>query len=381
MSKNSLKQYPFSLIIRKILVQDFAEQADYIFEHSILINYLNHKTKSVDKGSKARGSFANIYALYVLIEDYINKGYATRKDIDYSVYEGAKFIALLRRQRQLPFGAKLQNHALNHRLNSEFRKFFPTSEIDPIIRDVEKQRYWIHEDLLKIAIPLNGQNTTEFNLARSIIKIIDAYITQKKSSFEAFIKICKEMSALENKEKKQAIDFIREQLNPNIDARVFEIVSYAVLKVKYSENTIWIGEERESVTEKALVLYKTGRTNANDGGIDFVMKPIGRFFQVTETLDTTKYFLDIDKIQRFPVTFVVKTELSNAEIKEAIRRKAISRFKIKTVIDSYMNAIEEIINVPTLLNYLNSITQPELLQKILAEIAIQSKVEFNYVGE
>ena len=51
------------------------------------------------------------------------------------------------------------------------------------------------------------------------------------------------------------------------------------------------------------MLYKTGRTNANDGGIDFVMRPLGRFFQVTETVDVNKYFLDIDKIQRFPLTF------------------------------------------------------------------------------
>ena len=27
--------------------------------------------------------------------------------------------------------------------------------------------------------------------------------------------------------------------------------------------------------------------NANDGGIDFVMRPIGRFFQVTETILVT----------------------------------------------------------------------------------------------
>jgi len=46
------------------------------------------------------------------------------------------------------------------------------------------------------------------------------------------------------------------------------------------------------VKEDFLILYKTGRTNANDVGIDFVMKPLGRFFQVTETLDVRKYFLD-----------------------------------------------------------------------------------------
>jgi hypothetical protein len=38
------------------------------------------------------------------------------------------------------------------------------------------------------------------------------------------------------------------------------------------------------------------------------MRPLGRFFQVTETIDARKYFLDIDKIQRFPLTFVVKSD-------------------------------------------------------------------------
>ena len=41
---------------------------------------------------------------------------------------------------------------------------------------------------------------------------------------------------------------------------------------------------------KTFTLYKTGRTNANDGGIDFVLKPLGKFLQVTETLDFKKYF-------------------------------------------------------------------------------------------
>ncbi|MCS1410631.1 MAG: hypothetical protein M2R45_03826 [Verrucomicrobia subdivision 3 bacterium] len=37
------------------------------------------------------------------------------------------------------------------------------------------------------------------------------------------------------------------------------------------------------------------------------MRPLGRFFQVTETTDVKKYFLDIDKVQRYPITFVVKS--------------------------------------------------------------------------
>jgi len=71
----------------------------------------------------------------------------------------------------------------------------------------------------------------------------------------------------------------------------------------------------DKLTKENLKLYKTGRTNANDGGIDFVMKPLGRFFQVTETLDVKKYFLDIEKIERYPITFVIKLEKTTDDIR------------------------------------------------------------------
>ena len=146
------------------------------------------------------------------------------------------------------------------------------------------------------------------------------------------------------------MEFVVDQLQPNVDARVFEIVSYAVLKSKYGAETVWIGDTKDSVSEEALILYKTGRTNANDGGIDFVMRPLGRFFQVTETIDVNKYFLDIDKVQRFPITFVVKTNENAEAIMAKIREQAVAKYKIETVVVSYMNAIEEIINSDDLAN-------------------------------
>ena len=38
---------------------------------------------------------------------------------------------------------------------------------------------------------------------------------------------------------------------------------------------------------------------SSDGGIDFVMRPAGRFFQVTEVDRYDKYLLDIDKVNHF----------------------------------------------------------------------------------
>ena len=139
-----------------------------------------------------------------------------------------------------------------------------------------------------------------------------------------------------------------------------------------------LGSDRNSVAEEVLVLYKTGRTNANDGGIDFVMKPLGRFFQVTETIDANKYFLDIDKVQHFPITFIVKSSESADTILSSIRQQAISKYKIEFVVDSYMEAVEEVINASDLIQYFGEIIEIDKLQKVMDEIVIQSKLEFNY---
>ena len=102
------------------IVSDYCEKdkerANRLFQYSYLIQYLDKKTQSVDRSSKARGSFANLYAIYVLVEDYIKNGYL-ESDNDYSNYEGMKFTDALARTRELRFGEKLQNHALNNRCN------------------------------------------------------------------------------------------------------------------------------------------------------------------------------------------------------------------------------------------------------------------------
>lgn len=134
----------------------------------------------------------------------------------------------------------------------------------------------------------------------------------------------------------------------------------------------------DKLNTENLKLYKTGRTNANDGGIDFVMKPLGRFFQVTETLDFKKYFLDIDKIQKYPITFVIKSDEKIEDLKSKIRDNASKTYSIKSIVDKYMGCIEEIINIPSLNERFNVCVTHGCLKNILDEILIQSKVEFNY---
>lgn len=364
-------EHRFTPIIKAVLSKYFGEQAEFIFENSLLIQYINQKTKSASRGSKSRASFANLYALYVIIEDYVDNKFDVSGK--YSKYEGAQYSTLFRRQRELPFGSRLQNHALNNRMNAEFQKFFPTSDISPIIRNLETNKYWINENLLKIRTTAGS-----VNIARAIIEIIDKYVEVKLDSFRRFLSQCRVLQNLSPEETKQIHDFIQGLLAPDTDARLFEIVSYAILKLYYKgQNIIW-GYDMDHLNTEALRLYKTGRTNANDGGIDFVMRPLGRFFQVTETLDFKKYFLDIEKVERFPITFVIKTIDTQENILNLLKEDAVRTYVVGSVVDKCMSCIEEIINIPRLIECFDEVEANGGLPEMLDEIVLQSKMEFNY---
>ncbi|WP_069471756.1 restriction endonuclease [Candidatus Marithrix sp. Canyon 246] len=275
--------------------------------------------------------------------------------------------------RLLPFGQKLQNHALNNRMNEEFRKFFPDVQHQPIIRDLKTKRYWINDNLLKVPV-----GDKYVNIAKTIIEIIDAYVEAKRLAFDEFIAYISSLAKISEDNTEKAIRFIKQQLQTNVDARVFEIVSYAILKAHYADAVIYWGWNPEQLNKENLMLYKTGRTNANDGGIDFVMKPLGRFFQVTETLDFRKYFLDIDKIQRYPITFVIKTEMDEKKIYEQLRTNAQAVYGIKKIVDRYIASIEEVINIQKLMNIFVEQIKRSKIKEIMEEIVVQSRVEFNY---
>ncbi len=362
--------HEFTNTILEILEDEFLDNAEEVFKNSDLIQYINIKTRSASTGSKARASFGNHYAIYVLVEDYVNRGFHTNSE--YASYEGARFSDLLRRQRQLPFGSKLQNHALNHRLNQEFRKYFPTSDYLPILRDSQTSRYWINENLLTVAV-----DELTYMIAPAILRIIDAYVAMKQDAFESFIRACERLHTIQSDRPEAAQNFIVDLLRPNIDARIFEIVSYAILKPYYGDKLVYWGWSQDDINEEALVLYKTGRTNANDGGIDFVMRPLGRFFQVTESIDFRKYFLDIDKVQRYPITFVIKSNDPVDLVEDKIRTQALRSYSIVAIVDRYMDSIEELINIPILVERLGQVISNGNLENIVSELVIQSRVEFN----
>jgi hypothetical protein len=137
----------------------------------------------------------------------------------------------------------------------------------------------------------------------------------------------------------------------------------------------------KNLSKEQLKLFKTGRTNANDGGIDFVMKPLGRFFQVTETLDVKKCFLDSDKIERFPISFVIQSDESTKALRQKLEDGTRKQFGVQGVVETYMAYIEEIINIPILQERLTKAIEQGYLFAILDEIVKQSKVDLHYSEE
>ncbi len=111
------------------------------------------------------------------------------------------------------------------------------------------------------------------------------------------------------------------------------------------------------------------------------MKPLGRFFQVTETVDAGKYFLDIDKVQRYPITFVVKTNESSDEILQKIANQAEAKYQIKAIVKKYIESVEEVINIPRLVEIFEQVLETGQGAKVIEEIVLQSRVEFNVEAE
>jgi hypothetical protein len=84
-------KHAFTATIIRILNEDFGGISAQVFERSLLLQYLNLKTKSANKGSKSRGAFGNHYAIYVLVEDYIKASFIDGKTEYNKDYEGANF--------------------------------------------------------------------------------------------------------------------------------------------------------------------------------------------------------------------------------------------------------------------------------------------------
>lgn len=337
-----------------------------VYDGSLLLQYLDKKMKAVHGNSKTRRSLANIYAIYAILHFYEEDFY--NKPDEYRQFDGYDYMRLFNYYRGLYGGSKLQNHALNSRVNGEFKNKFPFVKSNLII--VNNGKYLLHIDYLYVET---------IDISKACCRVIEKYIELLTLKDHALLGILQRMQTVTDYTTKR--EQIQELLSEDAEARIFEIISYAILKNHYKNIKVYFGYTRDAIKEERLHLFKTGRTNANDGGIDFVMRPVGRFFQVTEVNNYDKYLLDIDKVMHFPVTFVIKTKETKTEVLKELDSYIGARANGMTIIEQrYRNAIEEVITINELQNWVSEL-RGEDIDGIIRDIDIYYKLEMNLDAE
>lgn len=106
------------------------------------------------------------------------------------------------------------------------------------------------------------------------------------------------------------------------------------------------------------------------------MKPLGRFFQVTEVSNFDKYLLDVDKVVHYPITFVVKSNKTSESLMDELIEYVKTKYETEEIQNRYCEAIEEIITIVDLNDYVNQLDLEELKQ-VLKDIDIYYKLEMN----
>lgn len=347
--------------IEEILRREYKNNYEAIFNNSPLLQYLDLKMGAVYGNSKTRRSLANIYAIYSILHFYVEDYYNQKEK--YKSFVGYPYTKVYSFAKSLYGGDKLQNHGFNNRVNFEFHNRCASNDL--II--IDSGRYALHIDFLYV----NG-----IDISKTAVRIIEKYIYLLQEKDNAFMNDLEELKELQTREAK--LKKLITMLTEKSEARVFEIISYAILKNHYKGIQIYWGYTREELQKDVLTLYKTGRTNANDGGIDFVMKPLGRFFQVTEVMENyDKYLLDIDKVMHFPITFVVKSTKTKIGIKKDL--DDYIQFKsggMSIIINRYRNAIEEIITINELKEWMNGLQDADI-NSVINDIEMYYKLEMN----
>lgn len=360
-----MKVWNMKDFFKKILVEQLGEtiNVEDFYNNSPLLKYLDSKMGAIYGNSKSRRSLANIYAVYSIIYFYVEEFFSNKES--YKNFEGYDYTKLFNFYRGLYGGSKLQNHALNSRVNGEFKNKI-VSEHDNDLIIVNNGKYALHIEYLYV------DHIDISKIAKKAIEEYIAILELKDSKLIGDINLLINLETTDEKKTK-----LKELLDEDSEARIFEIISYAILKNHYKNIKIYIGYSTETLKEEYLTLYRTGRTNANDGGIDFVMRPLGRFFQVTEVNNYDKYLLDMDKVMHFPVTFIIKTkkteDIIQSELMDYIKKKSKG---MKIIEDRYNNAIEEIVTINELRNWLEELND-ESTDNLLRDIDIYYRLELN----
>jgi len=86
-------------------------------------------------------------------------------------------------------------------------------------------------------------------------------------------------------------------------------------------------------------------------------------------------------VQRYPITFVVKTEQTIDEVLKRVEEQATARYKVKAIVRKYIECVEEVINIPELMRRFDAVLEGNRGGEVIEEIVLQSRIEFNLESE
>ncbi len=175
--------------------------------------------KAVHGNAKSRKSLASIYAIYSILYYYKKTFIIIRMNINSLVVMIIK--VYLTFCHRLYGGTKLQNHTLNSRVNGEFRNKFPNATNDLIINNNGK--YLLHIDYLYV---------NKYDISKTCCKIIEKYIKLLEEKRQNIISNFRRNIFFKRviPKKKKCICKL---LSEDAEARIFEIISYVILKNHY----------------------------------------------------------------------------------------------------------------------------------------------------
>jgi hypothetical protein len=360
----------------RLLIDLSVEEVMGLLFGNRLLRYVGIKTKAVSRTTTKRGAYGNLGTLLILVKDYI-----AHFD-NYKEYSGIQFSDYLAEVRTLPGCSKMQNHAINHRLNEEFQKFFEHTDERPIIRipipgNESVTTYKINDNLLR-----EGATNDTRRVAKLLLDILSLYFYFREKGSLEIVQMIQNMMVDPGHNEEHIIDFLEEAITHD-DARMFEIAAFVVLQAWYGTQKVLFGSNPLNITETSLRLFKTGRVTANDGGINYVLIPTGKFFQATQTLDLTKFFLDIDKLSRYPITFVIQTEMSAKETLDLLKQEAVRKYANSEVVERYLESIADVFTLRDLERFLAEIrnlpvdARLKTYRDMLGEFVRQYSVEYN----
>jgi hypothetical protein len=369
----------YSCFIKAELLDELSvEDTRSLLRENVLLKYIGRKTQAVTRPSSRRGSYANLGTLLVLLDDFI------ANSDDYELYDGMEFNTYLKTVRQVPGCRKIQNHAINHRLNENYKKLYGRDDTEGPVDRIEKSSgrgttYKLNDSLLE---PTGDADLSRVEFAQHLSEILELYFHFREYGNISVVEKCEEMSEepLENEEN--IIELLDNGISHH-DAREFEVASFVVLKGWYATQSVVFGESESEVKDHQLELYKTGRVNANDGGIDYVLIPVGRFFQATQNFSFDKYFLDIEKLSKFPVTFVIQTDKSSDKAFNKIEKDAKKKYDEGEVLQRYLSSFEEVFTLEDMKEILADLQdlpddeRENVYSMMMDEYARQYSVEYN----